>query len=239
MLSTLQPVQSVEDAIIEEQNDALRQLTQEMSELNCIIRELGLMADSQQATIDKIENLTTGSVENNIARATAELSEAVRYKASTMPLSYGLSIAAVGVTVGLLVGIAAPIGLIVGGAVGATAGGVIGGTIGTVLKKQSITEADKALVELNNVSWEDSSKVTECGLCQSSFNILALKHHCRACGKVFCDDCTSKRMILRFEGLNDRSYRVCNKCFSETERILQTTGIRNTVSHFLGLDLIN
>lgn len=38
--------------------------------------------------------------------------------------------------------------------------------------------------------WEDEEHVILCRKCKTEFGLLAWKHHCRACGKVFCDFCS-------------------------------------------------
>ena len=39
-------------------------------------------------------------------------------------------------------------------------------------------------------TWEDEEHVSMCRNCKTEFGLLAWKHHCRACGKVFCDFCS-------------------------------------------------
>jgi len=43
-------------------------------------------------------------------------------------------------------------------------------------------------------TWVDGEKVTNCmsPTCLAKFTITLRKHHCRVCGKVFCDDCCPK-----------------------------------------------
>lgn len=38
--------------------------------------------------------------------------------------------------------------------------------------------------------WEDEEHVILCRKCKTEFGLLTWKHHCRACGKVFCDFCS-------------------------------------------------
>ena len=57
--------------------------------------------------------------------------------------------------------------------------------------------------------WADS-----CAGCRRVFNHLRRRHHCRACGKVFCHKCARDRITLPefgFVGVK----RVCVGCCSE------------------------
>ena len=39
-------------------------------------------------------------------------------------------------------------------------------------------------------SWENEQEVTQCRACHTFFDMFTWKHHCRSCGRVFCDWCT-------------------------------------------------
>ena len=43
----------------------------------------------------------------------------------------------------------------------------------------------------------DESLVTHCTCCDKKFNIVIKKHHCRACGDVFCGQCSTKRTLMK------------------------------------------
>jgi hypothetical protein len=47
-----------------------------------------------------------------------------------------------------------------------------------------------------NTEWVDSDKVLKCQICASSFGMFNRKHHCRACGGVFCRTCCGKYMKI-------------------------------------------
>lgn len=52
---------------------------------------------------------------------------------------------------------------------------------------------------------------------QKSFEDLKeKKHHCRGCGKGFCDKCSSKRKVIPWWSITDQ-VRVCNVCFDKEE----------------------
>jgi len=60
------------------------------------------------------------------------------------------------------------------------------------------------------VKWVCDDDVSDCTRCASSFGLFNRKHHCRRCGKVFCDDCSSNEIEL--PGYTDH-VRVCQPCF--------------------------
>ncbi|XP_056001416.1 FYVE, RhoGEF and PH domain-containing protein 4-like isoform X4 [Ostrea edulis] len=68
--------------------------------------------------------------------------------------------------------------------------------------------------DIGNVAphWIKDDEVSMCQLCSKSFTALKRRHHCRACGRVVCGKCSSKKSNLAYD--NNRPNRVCDKCFS-------------------------
>merc|ERR1712107_804513 len=60
-------------------------------------------------------------------------------------------------------------------------------------------------------SWVPDADAPNCMGCHEQFTFVKRRHHCRACGKVFCSKCSSHFMALPQFGL-DRPVRVCNRC---------------------------
>ena len=56
----------------------------------------------------------------------------------------------------------------------------------------------------------------DCGSCGRDFEDYEKKHHCRACGLGFCDNCTEHRIPVPDRGWGDTPVRVCNKCFEKS-----------------------
>jgi hypothetical protein len=50
-----------------------------------------------------------------------------------------------------------------------------------------------------------------CTLCSSEFGILNRRHHCRACGFIFCAYCSSKSSLILWRGDN-QDLRICDVC---------------------------
>ncbi|CAG8506887.1 26446_t:CDS:10 [Gigaspora margarita] len=60
--------------------------------------------------------------------------------------------------------------------------------------------------------WVDDETVKTCKGCETSFTPLRRKHHCRQCGNIFCQECTSKNIALPQLGYL-KPERVCSGCF--------------------------
>ncbi|KAI3642262.1 hypothetical protein MP228_011817 [Amoeboaphelidium protococcarum] len=57
--------------------------------------------------------------------------------------------------------------------------------------------------------WSDSDT---CERCRELFTLTKRKHHCRNCGKTFCNSCSSRSMKLPKLGINEE-VRVCENCY--------------------------
>lgn len=70
--------------------------------------------------------------------------------------------------------------------------------------------------------WIPDNASAQCATqnCGTRFGVFTRKHHCRLCGKVFCDKCTGRRLDIRnpvaeerrVQGLQ-RNQRVCDGCY--------------------------
>lgn len=65
---------------------------------------------------------------------------------------------------------------------------------------------------LDSVIWVPDDRARECADCKQRFTQFRRKHHCRACGQVFCSDCTKQRICLPQFGYTNPE-RVCENCF--------------------------
>lgn len=60
--------------------------------------------------------------------------------------------------------------------------------------------------------WMKDTDAESCALCSSEFRIIRRRHHCRACGKLVCDECSSfKIKIPRLD--YHTNVRVCDICW--------------------------
>jgi hypothetical protein len=61
-----------------------------------------------------------------------------------------------------------------------------------------------------DILWQKDEYVKDCNKCRSVFTVIRRKHHCRKCGYIFCDDCSSKKIVLK---KGHDAERVCNDCY--------------------------
>lgn len=64
--------------------------------------------------------------------------------------------------------------------------------------------------------WIPDTHFSECQLCSASFSILFRRHHCRNCGKVVCENCSSNRVLLPHVH-ETKPLRVCDECVEDLQ----------------------
>ncbi|XP_011158521.1 hepatocyte growth factor-regulated tyrosine kinase substrate [Solenopsis invicta] len=63
-------------------------------------------------------------------------------------------------------------------------------------------------------AWADGDV---CHRCRVTFSMVQRKHHCRACGQVFCAQCSSKLSTLPKFGI-EKEVRVCEACYEQVNK---------------------
>ncbi|KAK2508650.1 hypothetical protein MC885_008599 [Smutsia gigantea] len=64
---------------------------------------------------------------------------------------------------------------------------------------------------LEEPQWVPDKECPRCMQCSAKFDFLTRKHHCRRCGKCFCDKCCSQKVLLRRMCFVD-PVRQCAQC---------------------------
>ncbi|XP_025070537.1 zinc finger FYVE domain-containing protein 16 isoform X3 [Alligator sinensis] len=64
-------------------------------------------------------------------------------------------------------------------------------------------------------SWVPDSEAPNCMNCQVKFTFTKRRHHCRACGKVFCGVCCNRRCKLQYM---EKEARVCIGCYKSINK---------------------
>nr|XP_020031903.1 zinc finger FYVE domain-containing protein 16 [Castor canadensis] len=76
-------------------------------------------------------------------------------------------------------------------------------------------------------TWVPDSEAPNCMKCQVKFTFTKRRHHCRACGKVFCGACCNRKCKLQYL---EKEARVCVICYETInkaqafERMMSPTG---------------
>jgi hypothetical protein len=81
------------------------------------------------------------------------------------------------------------------------------------------------------VKWRPSDNITNCFKCSINFTWYRRKHHCRACGEVFCDTCSQlRRKIPRLNYF--LPVRVCESCHMALEEEEEEEKVEKDVINF-------
>ncbi|XP_017760782.1 PREDICTED: zinc finger FYVE domain-containing protein 1-like isoform X2 [Eufriesea mexicana] len=64
--------------------------------------------------------------------------------------------------------------------------------------------------------WRPNNEIKHCHKCKISFGPTDTKHHCRACGEGFCEQCSSKTMCVPSRNWHTL-VRVCDICYNKDE----------------------
>eukprot|EP00511_Aplanochytrium_stocchinoi_P004151 CAMPEP_0204841008 /NCGR_PEP_ID=MMETSP1346-20131115/40050_1 /ASSEMBLY_ACC=CAM_ASM_000771 /TAXON_ID=215587 /ORGANISM="Aplanochytrium stocchinoi, Strain GSBS06" /LENGTH=366 /DNA_ID=CAMNT_0051978817 /DNA_START=116 /DNA_END=1216 /DNA_ORIENTATION=- len=59
--------------------------------------------------------------------------------------------------------------------------------------------------------WIPDEEASYCRLCDNNFNIVQRRHHCRSCGQVVCESCSTQKKVLKHMKDSVR-HRVCDLC---------------------------
>ena len=70
------------------------------------------------------------------------------------------------------------------------------GIFGSPPKVDLITSNTHKMYPKNMKQWVDSDQILNCQSCKTQFGIMIRKHHCRACGCVFCSSCCYKTIKI-------------------------------------------
>ncbi|KAK2499957.1 hypothetical protein MC885_015861 [Smutsia gigantea] len=75
-------------------------------------------------------------------------------------------------------------------------------------------ESDAMFAAERAPDWVDAE---ECHRCRVQFGVVTRKHHCRACGQIFCGKCSSKYSTIPKFGI-EKEVRVCEPCFEQLNK---------------------
>ncbi|KAM6961048.1 zinc finger FYVE domain-containing protein 21 [Aplochiton taeniatus] len=70
---------------------------------------------------------------------------------------------------------------------------------------------------LDEPQWVPDKECPRCMQCDAKFDFITRKHHCRRCGRCFCDKCSSKKVSLPRMCFVD-PVRHCGECFLVSQK---------------------
>lgn len=77
----------------------------------------------------------------------------------------------------------------------------------------------------DGVGWVFNDDVTVCAICSEEFGFMTWRHHCRACGNIVCDACSSQTAtIVEFQDLDVQ--RVCKQCCTNEVSMVAASNTR-------------
>ena len=77
-----------------------------------------------------------------------------------------------------------------------------------------LKESDAMFIADTAPEWADGET---CHRCRVTFGVLQRRHHCRACGQVFCGQCSNKVSTLPKFGI-EKEVRVCEACYDNVNK---------------------
>ncbi|KAG8446419.1 hypothetical protein GDO86_014030 [Hymenochirus boettgeri] len=75
-------------------------------------------------------------------------------------------------------------------------------------------ESDAMFAAERAPDWVDAE---DCHRCRVQFGVVTRKHHCRACGQIFCGKCSSKYSTIPKFGI-EKEVRVCEPCYEHLNK---------------------
>lgn len=101
-------------------------------------------------------------------------------------------------------------------------------SVGSASISQVFEPLEAEVEQPRKFEWEPDHKANECRRCDKRFGLLNRRHHCRRCGLVVCDKCSTARTFLSsnqilkdpnasesMQNLSSQHHRVCDKCYAD------------------------
>jgi hypothetical protein len=81
---------------------------------------------------------------------------------------------------------------------------------------------------------QDKKTATNCADCAKKFTMCRRRHHCRACGKIFCHACCCQWVDVHWSHYREgqqKKKRVCTDCFKKPQSEWASAGQTNNQTH--------
>jgi len=78
--------------------------------------------------------------------------------------------------------------------------------------KRTGKEMDEILKSNSAPTWQLDADILACFACDKPFSLFNRRHHCRHCGQIFCNECSTFRAPIERKAMPSEQ-RVCGECF--------------------------
>jgi len=84
--------------------------------------------------------------------------------------------------------------------------------------------------------WLSDGEAARCSACSVEFGTLTRRHHCRACGQIFCWRCSNERIAYTAwtraeeDGYKEKEKRVCQGCFANISATRGSWAMRRSLA---------
>lgn len=75
-------------------------------------------------------------------------------------------------------------------------------------------QSDSSENQVLSPVWDNDRTSSSCLACEAPFTLTRRRHHCRKCGKLVCDRCSSQRCSLP-ASVAGKKERVCDACYKD------------------------
>jgi hypothetical protein len=114
-------------------------------------------------------------------------------------------------------------------------------TRGSGMRHQCVTVYTRAAFGTRRASktapvWKDDDEATACEACATGFSFFEWRHHCRACGGLFCSACSRQRVALPEYGPRwQEPNRVCDVCATFHTGLTQQRACDSTLTELIAV----
>ena len=95
------------------------------------------------------------------------------------------------------------------------------------LLKQQLHDVRARSVAASSL-WKPDASTHKCTACVKKFSLLTRKHHCRCCGDIFCNPCSSNFVPLP-QLLYPEPVRICDGCFFKNSSSLPPKVVKQAI----------
>merc|ERR1712137_808670 len=78
---------------------------------------------------------------------------------------------------------------------------------------QDFVDVNAPTNPVSKPEWQPDEDAPECNSCMKPFSFMFRRHHCRACGQIFCYECSNYRFPIPQMGYSGEQ-RVCLQCYT-------------------------